>query len=164
MRTRAASKAQPSPLMHSLSDLPQPPKTAHAHDTGVGPPGQAARVAGGGLQRSRAPDDERCRNCSAPLTAASPPCTLLRVHRPSLTRPPNACLHCSKRCPVASNRDGRSANLPLAKVEVSVRALVDVLNLDERGVLVLVDLAALVAEDPTLAVQAARLTLGLHLR
>merc|ERR1719487_2048280 len=49
----------------------------------------------------------------------------------------------------------------LAKVKVGVGALVDVLNLDERGVFVLVDLAALVAQDPALAVQAARLTLGL---
>ena len=59
-------------------------------------------------------------------------------------------------------RDGAS-DAPLAEVEVSVRALVDVLNLDERGVLVLVDLAALVAKDATLAVKGARLSLGLHL-
>merc|ERR1719240_697709 len=47
---------------------------------------------------------------------------------------------------------------PLAKVEVDVRPLHHILNLDERGVLVLADLAPLVAEDAALAVQRSRLT------
>ena len=87
-----------------------------------------------------------------------------------------------------------SNDAPFAQVELSVGFLVDVLNLNERSVFVLVYFAPaqwqgtagvrpcaetplaearrafqaicspLVAEDPALAVQSARLALGLHLR
>merc|ERR1719478_463415 len=49
----------------------------------------------------------------------------------------------------------------LAKVEVRVRLRVHMLDLDEGGVLVLVDLAPLVAEDAALHVERGRLALGL---